>query len=175
MNGAIWHGTFDFTLLRPLHPQFMVSFQQWQPLALFDLLLGTGVLAAATRQLEHDPAIASQALFLLALVSSTVILYSLLLGLTSLVFWGPGFFYTWIFDGIFQMARYPVGLYPGWLRLLLTWVIPVGMITTVPAQTLSQSQPAPLLLGSLALAVGLFVGASLLFQIGLKRYASASS
>ena len=47
--------------------------------------------------------------------------------------------FTWVFDGIFQMARYPVGMYPGWLRLVLTWIVPVGVITTVPAQALTGS------------------------------------
>jgi hypothetical protein len=56
------------------------------------------------------------------------ILYAILLAFTGLVFWSPGFLFTWVFDGVFQMARYPVGLYPGWLRLALTWVVPVGRL-----------------------------------------------
>ena len=35
------------------------------------------------------------------------------------------------------MGRYPVGLYPGWLRLVMTWIVPVGVMTTVPAQALT--------------------------------------
>ncbi len=31
------------------------------------------------------------------------------------------------------MSRYPVGLCLGWLRLVLTWVVPVGMMATVLA------------------------------------------
>jgi ABC-2 type transport system permease protein len=73
------------------------------------------------------------------------------------------------------MARYPVGLYPGWLRLVLTWVVPVGMMTTVPAQALTGDLPAAMLAGSVAMAMILLAGASLLFRLGLRRYASASS
>jgi ABC-2 type transport system permease protein len=73
------------------------------------------------------------------------------------------------------MARYPVGLYPGWLRLVLTWVIPVGIMTTVPAQALTGALSPGLLIGSVALAVGFLVAASVLFRTGLRRYASASS
>jgi ABC-2 type transport system permease protein len=73
------------------------------------------------------------------------------------------------------MARYPVGIYPGWLRLVLTWVIPVGMMTTVPAQALSGDLPARMLIGGVILAMTLFIGASALFRFGLRRYASASS
>lgn len=82
---------------------------------------------------------------------------------------------TWVFDGIFQMARYPVGLYPGWLRLVLTWVVPVGVMTTVPAQALTGELPAGMLTGSVVLATVLVIGASVLFRFGLHRYASVSS
>ena len=71
------------------------------------------------------------------------------------------------------MARYPVGLYPGWLRLLLTWVVPVGIMTTVPAEALTGALSPSRLAGSTALA--LLIGASALFRFGVRRYASASS
>jgi len=113
--------------------------------------------------------------FLIALSAAVTIVYALLLALTALVLWSPTFLFTWVFDAVFQMARYPVGLYPGWLRLVLTWVIPVGMMTTIPAQALTGAIAPGLLLGSVALAAALFVGASALFRFGLRRYASASS
>jgi len=56
--------------------------------------------------------------------------------------------FTWVFDGIFQMVRYPVGLYPGWLRLVLTWVVPVGVMTTVPAQALTGDLLSGVLIGA---------------------------
>ena len=99
----------------------------------------------------------------------------MLLLLTSLVFWSPGFLFTWLFYGIFQMGRYRVGIYPGFLRPLLTWVIPVGVMTTIPAQALAGDLPAPLLLAAVAFALTLFALASFSFRRGLGQYASASS
>jgi ABC-2 type transport system permease protein len=68
-----------------------------------------------------------------------------------------------------------VGLYPGWLRLALTWVIPVGLVTTIPAQALTGDLQIGMLIGSLMLSAALFAGASILFHRGMRRYASASS
>jgi ABC-type uncharacterized transport system permease subunit len=48
-------------------------------------------------------------------------------------------------------------------------------MTTVPAQALSGELGAATLLGAVALALALFVAASVLFRTGLRRYASASS
>jgi ABC-2 type transport system permease protein len=106
------------------------------------------------------------------------ILYAILLAFAGLVFWSPGVLFTWVFDGLFQMARYPLGLYPGWLRLVLTWVVPVGVITTVPAQALTGAVSVETPVGvasSAGLAAVLLIGASVLFRFGLRRYASASS
>ncbi len=80
-----------------------------------------------------------------------------------------------LFNSVVQMARYPLTLYPGWLRLLLTWVLPVGLMTTRPAQALTSKVTWPFFGGGVVLAVALFVGASGLFHLGLRRYASASS
>lgn len=175
MGGAVWQGTFDFVLLRPIHTQFFVSVQKWQPLALFDLLLGLGVLASAINQLGQRLAPLQIVTFVITLCVSLTILYSLLLLLTSLIFLGPPFFYTWLFDAMLQLARYPVGLYPGWIRLLLTWIVPIGLMTTAPAQAINGTLDWPLFGGGLLLAVVLFVGASGLFQLSLRRYTSASS
>lgn len=175
MDGEVWNGKLDFTLLRPVDIQFQASFRYWQPLALIDLAFGLGVLVVAVIQLGQTLTIISTTAFMIALLSSIATLYAILLFFAGLVFWSPGFLFTWIFDSLFQMARYPVGLYPGWLQLILTWIVPVGIITTLPAQALTGS----LTLGRMAIGVcmslGFFIGASLFFRWGLRRYASASS
>lgn len=175
LGGEVWSGRFDFTLLRPIDVQFLASLRHWRPFALADLILGLGVLGVAVVQLGQSLTLARLATFLVALGTGVMILYAILLAFTGLVFWVPGFLFTWVFDGIFQMARYPVGLYPGWLRLVLTWIVPVGVMTTVPAQALTGELPAGMLTGSVVLATVLVIGASVLFRFGLHRYASASS
>lgn len=175
LEGEVWSGRFDFTLLRPVDVQFLASFRHWRPLALVDLALGLGVLGMAAAQLGQALTLVRLAAFLITLGVGVTILYAILLALTGLVFWSPGFLFTWVFDGVFQMARYPVGLYPGWLRLALTWVVPVGVMTTVPAQALAGELSAGMLIGSVALATALLAAASALFRRGLRRYASASS
>jgi len=175
MDGEVWIGTFDFTLLRPVDTQFLASVRRWRLFALFDLLLGLGVLIVAVLRLGTALTAAHLITFLAALAAGTITLYAILLAFSGLVFWSPGFLFSWVFDGIFQMARYPVRLYPGALRLLLTWVVPVGVITTIPAQALTGELSPAALIGSLGFSIALFTGASILFRGGLRRYASASS
>lgn len=175
MDGEIWSGKFDFVLLRPLDTQALVSLRKWRLYSLFDVLLGLGVFITAVIRLQTTLSVGQIALFVLALISGLTILYAILLIFSTLVFWSPGVLFTWIFDGLFQMARYPMGMYPGWLRAVLTWVVPVGMITTVPAEALTGALHPGMLAASLGLAVFLLAAGSYLFQVGLKRYSSASS
>lgn len=175
MDGEVWSGKLDFTLVRPVDVQFLASFRTWRPLKLLDLVLGLGVLFIAVVQLEHSLTFADGLSFIIALVAGLLILYAILLAFAGLVFWSPGFLFTWLFDAFFQMARYPVGLYPVWLRLVLTWVIPVGLMTTVPAQALAGDLSPLSLLSSLLVALLFLAGATAIFRKGLRRYASASS
>jgi ABC-2 type transport system permease protein len=175
MDGEVWSGKLDFTLLRPIDIQFQASFRYWQPLALIDLFLGLGVLGVSMVQLGQALTLLQVISFVIALIFGVTTLYAILLTFAGLVFWSPGFLFTWIFDSLFQMARYPVGLYPGWLRLILTWIVPVGIMTTIPAQALTGSlTPQTFLIGA-ALSVVFLIGASIIFRTGLRRYASASS
>jgi ABC-2 type transport system permease protein len=175
MDGEVWSGKLDFTLLRPVDIQFLASFRHWQPMALIDLLLGFGVLGFAIVQLGQTITIFDITQFLVALFFAIITLYAILLALAGMVFWSPGFLFTWIFDSLFQMARYPVGLYPGWLRFILTWIIPVGIMTTIPAQALSGTLTISTQIIGIILSLGFLIGVSILFRIGLRRYASAPS
>jgi ABC-2 type transport system permease protein len=175
MDGEVWTGRFDYTLLRPVDVQIQASIRHWRPLALIDLLFGVGVLAVGIMDMGHGLPPMRIASFLVSLISAVVILYSILLAFTGLVFWSPGFLFTWLFDALYQMARYPITMYPGWLRFVLTWIIPVGVMTTIPAQALSGMGSSWMLAGGILLAVIAFTLATILFRSGLRRYASASS
>jgi ABC-2 type transport system permease protein len=175
MDGEVWTGKFDFTLLRPLDIQFQASFRHWRPWALIDLLFGVIVIYLAGSALGASLVLETLITFVLALSCGMLVLYSILLVFAGLVFWSPGFLFTWVFDGLFQMARYPVGVYPGYLRWLLTWLIPIGLITTVPAQALTGDLESQMAWGSALFAGLLFLAASWFFRRAVRRYASASS
>ena len=175
MDGEVWQGTFDFTLLKPVSIQFLASFRKWRPFVLFDLVLGLIVLGTGVGGLARTIQIPQLLQFLMAFLSGCLVVYALLLFFTSMVFWSPGFLFTWVFNDLFQMARYPVGLYPGVFRLLLTWIIPVGVITTIPAQALTGELKLDLLAASVLFSVVLVVLSSVFFRKAIRRYSSASS
>ncbi|MCB2213891.1 ABC-2 family transporter protein [bacterium] len=175
MDGEVWQGTFDFTLLKPVNKQFLVSVRHWRVLSLVDVVFALVVLGIALSRLGATLTWGAALQFSLALVCAVALLYAALLAFSALVFLNPGFLFTWVINDLFQLARYPVGLYPGWLRLILTWVIPVGLMTTIPAQALSGTLQPGMLALTVVFTIAAVAGASWLFRRGLRRYSSASS
>jgi ABC-2 family transporter protein len=39
--------------------------------------------------------------------------------------------------GVYQTGRWPIGIYPDWLRYSLTFLVPIGLAITVPAEALA--------------------------------------
>ncbi len=175
MDGEVWTGKFDFTLLRPVGKQFLVSFRKWRIFSLFDLVMALAVLGYAIHLMGMSLSFGAVVSFIITLIASITLLYSSLLLFSAMVFYNPGFLFTWVINDLFQLARYPVGLYPGWLRLILTWVIPVGLMTTVPAQALAGDLSPVTLAVTVLFSLAVLILASILFRRGLRKYVSASS
>ena len=174
-DGAIVSGTLDFHLLRPRSTQVLVSVARWTPLMGVEVVVGAVVVERALASLESGFSVWQIVVFICAVFMSVSILYSLTLSLASLMFWKADFLFTWLLRPVVQLARFPAALYPGWLKLLLTWIVPVGVLTTVPAQILLDGISLPMLSAASAFAIGGLFATNLLFRAGLRRYASASS
>ena len=80
-----------------------------------------------------------------------------------------------IFQGMYDAARWPVTIYPGWLRAALTFLVPVTFAVTVPAQALVGRLTADFLIGTVALALVLLAVSRLFWKIGVRHYSGASA
>ena len=59
--------------------------------------------------------------------------------------------------------------------LLLTWIVPVAFITTVPVEMLTKQVSPIMLVGGAGIALGLLLLASAFFRMSLRHYTGASS
>jgi len=80
-----------------------------------------------------------------------------------------------IFQSMYEAGRWPVSLYPGWLRFALTFIVPVAFATTVPAEALIGRLSGGTLLSGVVLAVVLLAGSRLFWQVGLRQYSGTSA
>ena len=173
---SVRDGTLDFTLTKPEDAQLLVSIQKVAVFSLIDLLMGFGVLVAALVRLGNVIGMNQAAEFIGMLLAGSVIVYSFWLILASLSFWLVRVENLLvIFQSMFQAGRWPVSLYPGWLRFALTFIVPVAFATTVPAEALTGRLDGTTLWGAIGLAIILFLLARLVWRLGLRRYSGASA
>ncbi|GAA0933061.1 ABC transporter permease [Virgisporangium aurantiacum] len=169
-------GKLDFVLAKPADAQLLVSIRAVRFWPVVDMVVGAVVVVVGAAGLTPSPAPADVLGFVAGLVLAGVILYSFLLILATTAFWFvrvDSFIES--FDGIYQAGRWPVGIYPGWLRIGLTVVVPVGFAVTVPAQAVTGQLSGPTLAGAVALAAVLSVIARVLWRVGVRHYDGASS
>jgi len=173
---SVRDGTLDFTLVKPEDSQLMASIQRVEIWKLTDVGLGVGVLAVALARLGEHVGFLQALEFAAALIAGGIIVYSFWVILATSAFWLVRVEnILMVFQSMYEAGRWPVSIYPGWLRFALTFVVPIGFAVTVPAQALAGHLTWPFLVGAGALAVGLFTVARLFWRLGLRRYQGASS
>src|SRR5205085_3483148 len=103
-----------------------------------DVVLGLALAGYALVRLHHVPTVAQLAAFGLALTAAVVVVYALWVALMSLAFWFVSVEnLSVLFDAVYEGARYPVSAYPGALRFVFVYLIPIAWTTTIPASALT--------------------------------------
>jgi ABC-2 type transport system permease protein len=171
----IRQGTLDFALTKPLDAQWLVSTRELQVWHLADVAVGSVlVVVGAVRVGGAGPL--DVALFALTLMLGTVMIYCAWLAVTVTGFWAVRMdVLVELFDGLYQAGRWPVTIYPGWLRVTFTFLVPLAFAVTVPAQALTQQLGPVAVLAAAALAALLVVLTRLLWLVGLRHYSGASA
>ncbi len=173
---SVREGTLDFTLTKPEDSQLLVSIQRVEIWKVTDFILGIVVIVGALARMGEHVGGLQVAGFAVALIAGGLIVYSFWLILASLSFWFVRVENILvIFQSIYEAGRWPVTLYPRWLRIGLTFLVPVAFATTVPAQALAGQLSWETLAGALAFAAALFVVARLVWRVGSRRYLGASA
>lgn len=169
-------GTLDYVLTKPEDAQVMVSVREFRIWQAVDVVVGGVVLAIAVAQLQSGIGLGAGLVFAVALLLGAMMIYCFWLLLTTAAFWIVRMDELHeLFEGIYQSGRWPVTIYPGWLRISLTYLVPIAFAVTVPAEALTSRLTIETLALAAAFAVGLFVVTRWFWRIGLRNYSGASS
>ncbi len=168
-------GDLDLVLVRPVDAQVLVSFRGIDIWRITDVAVGLVVIGYALVRLDRVPHLLEIAAFGVALAAATAVVYALWVALMSLAFWFVAVENLWVlFDAVFEGARYPVSAYPGALRVLFVYLVPVAWTTTIPAGALTgRFRPEIALASALAGAAAVLL-ARLLWRTAIRRYTGAS-
>jgi len=169
-------GTFDFVLTKPVNSQFVASLRTIVVWRLSDAIIGILLIIYALGLLHVTPTLGQIGYFVVMILSGMAIVYSLWLVMVSFAFWFVKIDnITELFYAFYEAGRYPVTVYRGAVRALLTFVVPIAFVTTFPVSALlGRIDPTTTLLG-IAFAVGLFVASNRFWNFAVMHYSSASS
>jgi len=176
MMEHVRRGTLDFTLLKPANSQFLLSLRQWNIIQIAQVTLGAVVMIVGVGQVGNGMTLVTVAAFLLMLTCGLILVYSVLLVLATLSFWFVRVDNILaVFWAFMDAGRFPVDIYPGWLRLTLSTVVPIGVAVTVPAQAIANRLDLTGLLTTLAGTAFAWLFSSWFWRVGLRNYTGASA
>jgi viologen exporter family transport system permease protein len=173
-------GDLDFYLLQPIDEQFLVSFRVFDWSCVPNVLMGIGVIFYGLYTLDWNVEPLRVPLFLLMMVCGAGLAYGFLLLLTSMSVWlvrnQSLFEMWWLFS---TLMRYPREIFNGpwafWVAAFFSFVVPVMLVTNVPARIMVKAlEPLPAIYTAAATVIVLWVSRRL-FRAAMRRYRSASS
>jgi ABC-2 type transport system permease protein len=175
-NASVRDGSLDYTLLQPVNSMFLVTFSRITIWRVWDLVLAIILIVVGIHMTGDTTTPFSVLSFLALTISGAVVIYSLWIVLIALTFWFTKFDNNvTILQALLDAGRYPATIYPVWLRVIVTYLIPIAVATTVPLQALRRDLDLQQILLYIMVGALSFVVASLVWKIGVRRYSGASS
>lgn len=169
-------GTLDYILTKPVDSMFFVSFRHLVFWRLIDVVLGIALTIYGLGEKNYIPSISDVLMFAISISASLVLIYALWMMLMTTAFWVIRMDdLSFIFSSFFETTRFPIGMYRGWVRIVLTYVLPAALITSTPALALLGQWNGVTTLVSIGIA-WIFLWLSRRFwHYALSSYTSASS
>ena len=175
-NQSIQDGSMDYTILQPVSSLFLVTFSRITVWRIWDLVLAIVLIVVGINLAGDITSPFAILTFILLTISGSMIIYSLWIVLIALTFWFTKFDNNvTILQALLDSGRYPATVYPAWLRIIVTFIIPIAVATTVPLQALRGDLGPSQIFLFIVISIVSFWVATKVWKAGLKRYSGASS
>lgn len=173
------NGSLDGLLVRPMDSQFLVSCYRGDLEDIVRIVIGGSIIIYSLSHLHVQSwdLIMNIFPFLVTLLCSYAILYSISVIVNSIAFWtveSPSTFA--IFEVINRISEYPSDVFSGIVsKAIVSTVVPVVFIATVPARMLSRGFDWRFVSGAIVIAAAFIFLSRYVWKKGLAAYSSASS
>jgi ABC-2 type transport system permease protein len=169
-------GKLDFALTKPEDSQLLISIRELRLWQSVDVVSGAIVVGVGIARLHGSIGVGHSLGFLLLLLLGALLLYCFWLMMATGSFWVVNmWFLSELFEGVFQTGRWPIGIYPGWLRYSMTYLVPIGFAVTVPAQALTNRLHWTTVVVAVCFGAALTAFTRWFWRFGLRRYSGASA
>ncbi len=169
-------GTLDFVLLKPADAQFLVSTAKFEVFNFVDAAAALALAAWALHRLHHVPRAGELAVALVLTVAAAALLYALAILVISAAFYVVRLDnLIYLFNSVFDAARWPSSVFRGFWRVMFTFVVPLALMTTYPALALLGRLRAATAATALGGALVFVLLARAVWRRSIGHYRSASS
>lgn len=169
-------GELDLLLTKPINAQVLISCQRIATSSLANLGLGFAWLIYALTSYSQPLPLGALLMLFVLIPNGVMIFYAFRFSfaLTAIIFTrAENLQYLWY--QIYRLATRPDSFYPTWLRYAVLFVIPMGLVASVPARALFEATSLWQPLWALAFGFGMVFLSHLLWKRVIIRYGSASS
>lgn len=168
-------GTLDYVLLRPADALVLCLVTAFAPWRLVEALGGLLLIVIALAKLGA-PGVLDVLAALGIGIGGLLALYALGIMVLCASFRAVQLQnLTYLMEAVLDFARWPATVFRGFLRILFTFVIPLAVMTTYPAQALLGQASLSTVISALGTGLGLIVIARVMWTRSLRGYSSASS
>jgi ABC-2 type transport system permease protein len=172
----VQQGTLDYALTKPEDAQLLISVRMVRMWQVVEIVSGVILLFVGLAGVQSSIGAFDATAFGIAILLGGVLVYCFWLVMTTGAFWIVRMENVLeLFEGIYQTGRWPVTVYPGWLRYSVTFLVPIGFAVTVPAEALTSRLHWPTLVLAAAFAIVLFAFTRWFWRFGLRHYSGASA
>jgi len=175
-SNLVRSGEFDFLLTKPINPLFRAL--TGKPdindfLFLFpNILISFYLLSSLELNITLISSLWYFALVLNALLIATALhIFVLVVGVLSTEVDGV----IWIYRDLNYMGRFPVSIYMEPLRFALFFLVPIGMMTTIPTEVLLGIAPTYSISIAFLVGIGSLILSLKTWNWALKKYSSTGS
>ncbi len=176
LSSVVNSGELDLVLTKPVSAQFYVSVRRIAFMNFAPAAFGAGIAAWGMTRLGVNPSPGDLAAYAILCVSAVVTCYALWFMSVLGVFWTGRLQNAGaMFEPVVSLARVPSDTLRGPLRVVLTFVLPLAFVGTVPAQAIlgiAEAWHVPYAIGTAVVAV---FASNRLWRRALRSYSSASS
>lgn len=172
---AVRTGTLDLVLMKPADAQLLVSLRTVAPSHLWDVLAAALVAGWALPQVGWPTPLDTLVAALLLLLGLGAMYGLWLLTISASFVFVRVDNLRFLLWSVTDAGRWPITVFSGAVRWLLTVAVPVALLTSFPAMALLGRWDAPLLATAVLTGVGFLAASRWVWVRALSRYTSASS
>lgn len=174
---TIVEGKFDKYLVRPLNPLFQVIVEKFQPDGFGEIIIGSILLIFSWVKLGIEVTAIKIISLVIVIIFASFIYTAIKLAVASIAFWVK-FAQSYLFM-VYQLStfvKYPITIYPAWIRGILTFIIPFAFTGYFPsAYLLGKGSFASGVLMTCFIGIISLLVAYRIWLIGISRYESSGS